>query len=264
MTSPSEVPVFILCGGLGTRLKEETEFRPKPMVPIGHHPILWHIMRWYAKFGFKRFVLCAGFKAEVIKTYFLDYASLNSDFTVRLDTNDITVHTVDHTEDWEVTVANTGDAAMTGARVARAVDRFLGEAKVFAVTYGDGVTDADLGKELAFHEQHGKIATVLGVHPPSRFGEFMLEGDLAVGFAEKPEFDDRWINGGYFFLQREVRSYLSADDECVLERAPLARLANDSELAVFRHAGFWACMDTQRDMDQLNRTWETGNAPWLP
>lgn len=164
--SPADVPVFILCGGLGTRLKEETEFRPKPMVPVGDRPILWHIMRSYARHGFKTFVLCLGFKAEVIKGYFLNYASLNSDFSVNLRTNSLTVHSVDHDQDWDVTLAHTGDSAMTGARVARAAARYLGERSHFAVTYGDGLTDADLSDEFAFHVDHGRVGTILGVNPP--------------------------------------------------------------------------------------------------
>ena len=261
---PRDVPVFILCGGLGTRLKEETELRPKPMVRIGNKPILWHIMRWYSHHGFDRFVLCAGFKAEVIKQYFLAYASMNSDFTIHLKTNDVTVHSIDHSDDWEVTVANTGELTMTGGRVARAMDRFLGPAEHFAVSYGDGLTDADLAAELEFHLAHGKIGTVLGIHPPSRFGEFRLDGDRAAEFAEKPAFRDRWINGGFMFFRRDFRRYLSTDESCVLEREPLVRLTDDDQLCVFQHTDFWACMDTQRDMDQLNGIWDTGKAPWKP
>ncbi len=261
---PGDVPVFILCGGLGTRLKEETELRPKPMVRIGNKPILWHIMRWYSHCGFNRFVLCVGFKGEVIKQYFLTYASMNSDFTIQLKTNDITVHSIDHGDDWQVTVANTGELTMTGGRIARAMDRFLGSAEHFAVSYGDGLTDADLGRELAFHLEHGKIGTVLGVHPPSRFGEFRLDRGRVIDFEEKPEFKDRWINAGFMFFRRDFRRYLSTEESCVLEREPLVRLADDGELCVFQHAKFWACMDTQRDMDQLNGIWAAGSAPWKP
>ncbi|MEM7204228.1 MAG: glucose-1-phosphate cytidylyltransferase [Planctomycetota bacterium] len=260
--NPAEVPVFILCGGLGTRLKEETGLRPKPMVHVGDRPILWHIMRWYGHYGFRRFVLCAGFKAEVIKSYFLTYSSMNSDFTIELKSNDVTVHSMDHLDDWEVTVANTGELTMTGGRIAKAVDRFLGGAEHFAVSYGDGLTDADLAKELQFHQSHGKIGTVMGVHPPSRFGEFHMADDLAVEFAEKPEFGDRWINAGFMFFRRDFRGYLSTDEDCVLERDPLVRLTKDGELGVYRHTGFWACMDTQRDMDSLNSIWDAGDAPW--
>ncbi len=256
------IPVFILCGGLGTRLKEETEFRPKPMVPIGAHPILWHILRRYRRFGFKRFVLCTGFKSEAIKSYFLNYSSLNSDFTVDLASNRLTVHSVDHDLDWEVTVAYTGETAMTGARVARAAARYLGEAENFAVTYGDGLTDADLAQEFSFHLAHRRIGTILGVHPPSRFGEIMLEGNHVIQFEEKPEFGDKWINGGYFFFRREFLDYLSVDEGCVLEREPLVRLARDGQLDMYTHRGFWECMDTQRDKDRLEALWKSGKAPW--
>lgn len=263
MTPASEVPVFILCGGLGTRLKEETEFRPKPMVPIGAQPILWHIMRGYARRGFKRFVLCLGFKADVVKSYFLNYASMNSDFTVELKTNKVTVHSIDHDQDWNVTLADTGAMTMTGARVARAADKYLGNCEHFAVTYGDGLTDVDFHKEFAFHLSHKKIGTVLGVNPPSRFGEIRLEGDAVREFSEKPQVHDTWINGGFFFFRRNFLNYLSSDESCVLERDPLVNLARDQQLALYRHTGFWACMDTQRDRDHLNKLWESGNPPWV-
>lgn len=259
---PSDVPVFVLCGGFGTRLKEHTEFIPKPMVHVGHRPILWHIMHSYAHHGFKRFVLCCGYKAEVIKSYFLNYASMNSDFTVELKSNNVTVHSIDHEQDWEVTLAFTGDNTMTGGRVARAADRYLADAQHFAVTYGDGVTDANLHAEFQFHQEHDRIGTVLGVNPPSRFGQIRLDGHNVERFDEKPEFSDEWINGGYFYFNREFLPYLSADASCVLERAPLVRLAEDKQLAMYKHRGYWACMDTQRDLDQLNQLWSSGNAPW--
>lgn len=261
-TANKDVPVFVLCGGLGTRFREQTEFRPKPMIEIGNRPIVWHIMRTYASHGFKRFVLCLGYKAEVIKQYFLHYASLASDFSVDLASNEVTTHSVDHGEDWSVTLAYTGETAMTGARVARAAKRYLGDATNFAVTYGDGVTDADLTSEFAFHQQHGRFGTVLGVNPPSRFGEIQLDGDEVKQFEEKPEFDENWINGGFFFFRRDFLEYLSDDDSCVLERAPLVRLAEDGQLSMYRHGGFWQCMDTQRDHDTLNKMWDRGEAPW--
>lgn len=262
MTKPVDVPVFVLCGGLGTRLREETELRPKPMVPIGNHPILWHIMRTYARHGFKRFVLCLGYKAEVIKSYFLNYASMNSDFSVDLKTNATTVHSIDHDQDWQVTLADTGELTMTGARVARAAEKYLGDVEHFAVTYGDGVTDADLSAEFRFHQSHDKLGTVLGVNPPSRFGELLLDGDIVSRFEEKPEFEENWINGGYFFFRRRFLPYLSKDESCVLERAPLVKLAEENQLAMYKHRGYWACMDTQRDRDQLNKLWSSGEAPW--
>ena len=257
-----DVPVFVLCGGLGTRFREETEFRPKPMITIGNRPLLWHVMRSYAKHGFRRFVLCLGYKAEVIKEYFLNYSSLNSDFTVDLKTNEVRVHFVNHDDDWEVTLAYTGELTMTGGRVARAAARYLGDAEHFAVTYGDGVTNAELAEEFRFHLAHGKIGTVLGINPPSRFGQFKMDGDIARQFDEKPDLRGSWVNGGYFLFHRRFLEHLSPDEDCVLERKPLMTLAEDGELCVFRHEGFWACMDTQRDRDQLNRLWADGKAPW--
>lgn len=258
----SQVPVFILCGGLGTRIKEETEFKPKPMVTVGNHPILWHIMKTYSYYGFKKFILCAGFKSEVIKDYFLNYRAMHSDFTIDLATNDLTVHSVDHSENWDVTLAYTGEQTMTGARVAIAAEKFLGSSPHFAVTYGDGLTDANLSQEFAFHASHGKIGTVLGVNPPSRFGEIKIEGNKVVEFAEKPDFKDNWINGGYFFFKRDFLKYLSKKEDCVLEKAPLVNLAKDHQLSLYQHPGFWACMDTQRDRDALNQLWSSGKAPW--
>ena len=260
---PKSVPVFILCGGLGTRLKEETEFRPKPMVPIGEHPILWHIMRIYARHGFKRFVLCLGFKAEFIIDYFRDFHLHNSDCTVKLKTNEVVVHESAHALDWEVTLAYTGLQSMTGSRVSQATRKYLGSADYFAVTYGDGVTDADLAAEYKYHRSGTKLGTVLGVNPPSRFGEIKVENDHVLEFSEKPDIEDHWINGGFFFFHRDFQKYLSDDPGCVLEREPLVKLARDGQLNIFRHPGFWACMDTQRDREQLTKLAESGNPPWL-
>jgi glucose-1-phosphate cytidylyltransferase len=259
---PSQVPVFILCGGLGTRLREETEVRPKPMVPVGNHPILWHIMRTYSHYGFKTFILCLGYKAEIIKSYFLNYPTMNSDCTIELKTNDIKIHKIDHDQDWSVTLAETGELTMTGARVARAAAKYLGNAEHFAVTYGDGVTDANLADELKFHLAQGRIGTVLGVNPPSRFGELKLDHDEVVDFAEKPDFADNWINGGYFFFKRDILHYLDKDAGCVLEREPLVKLARDRELSICKHRGFWYAMDTQRDREYLDELWRSGKAPW--
>ena len=262
MVTPHETPVFVLCGGRGTRFREQTEFRPKPMIEIGGRPILWHIMRSYAHHGFHRFVLCLGYRAEMIKEYFLHYTSMNSDFTVDLATSAVTTHSIDHHDDWTVTLADTGESTMTGARVARAAAKYLGNAEHFAVTYGDGVTDADLGEEFQFHLQHERLGTVLGVNPPSRFGEIKVAGNEVLEFEEKPEFEEKWINGGYFFFRRGFLKYLSSDESCVLERAPLVKLAADDQLSLYKHTGFWHCMDTQRDYDNLNRLWEEGRALW--
>jgi len=259
----SAVPVFILCGGLGTRIKEETEFRPKPMVPIGEHPILWHVMQIYARRGFHHFVLCLGFKADVVKDYFRDFHLHNADCTIRLKTNEVTVHESRLDLDWEVTLAYTGEKNMTGSRIAQATRKYLGRAEHFGVTYGDGLTDADLAAEFRQHCASRKIGTVLGVNPPSRFGEIKVRGAHVVAFAEKPKIKDHWTNGGYFFFRRAFRKYLSEDENCVLEREPLVRLARDGQLDIYCHRGFWASMDTQRDRAELTQMVESGNTPWL-
>jgi glucose-1-phosphate cytidylyltransferase len=261
--NPENVPVFILCGGLGTRLKEETEFRPKPMVPIGEHPILFHLMHVYAKHGFKRFVLCLGFKADSVKDYFRNFHLHNTDCTVKLKSNEVVVHEFMHDLDWEVTLAFTGEKNMTGSRVAQAARKYLGDAPHFAVTYGDGLTDANLVDELKCHVAAGKLGTVLGVNPPSRFGEIKIDGDRVLEFAEKPDIEDHWINGGFFFFNRDFRKYVSEDPGCVLEREPLVNLARNGQLGIFRHSGYWACMDTQRDREQLTKLVESGSPPWL-
>lgn len=259
-----DVPIFVLCGGLGTRFREETELRPKPMITIGPYPILLHIMHWYAAFGFRRFVLCMGYKHEAIRDYFLHYYSRGHDATVELGTNQVTYHAHQPAVDWQVTLADTGPLTMTGARVARAASRYLGSAEHFGVTYGDGLTDLDLAKEWAFHRRHGTLATVAAVNPPSRFGELLVPdgADVASGFSEKPDLHHTWINGGYFFFSRQFLRYLSTDEDCVLEQAPLVQLAADRQLAVYRHRGFWGCMDTQRDRDALAQLWDSGRAPW--
>jgi len=257
------IPVFILAGGLGTRLKEHTEFRPKPMLEIGHHPVLWHIMRWYGWHGFKRFVICSGFRSEVIKEYFLNYGPLNSDFTVDLATREVTYHSPHHDEDWEVTIAYTGELTMTGGRLARATEKYLGSAQHFALTYGDGLCDVDLAAEYAFHCQHNRIGTVLAVNAPtSRFGEMHVDINTVTDFSEKPELRGSWINGGYFFFRREFLRYLSSDEQSVLETGPLMMLVRDRQLNIYRHEGFWACLDTQRDRDKLDELWASGRAPW--
>jgi len=259
----AEIPVFILCGGLGTRIKEETEFRPKTMVPIGEHPILWHVMQTYARHGFRRFVLCLGFKAEVVKDYFSNFHLHNADCTIKLKTNEVTVHEHRHNLDWEVTLAYTGEKNMTGSRTAQAARKYLGSTEHFAVTYGDGLTDANIAEEFRYHLAQKKLGTVLGVNPPSRFGEIKVKGDRVVEFAEKPDIEGHWINGGYFFFHRDFCKYLSEDDNCMLEGDPLVRLARDGLLNIFRLQGFWACMDTQRDRELLIKLVESGNPPWL-
>ena len=262
MATPKETPVFVLCGGLGTRLREHTGILPKPMVPIGNRPILWHLMRRYSHYGFKNFILCLGYKAEVVKSYFLNYSTLNSDFSINLQSNELVVHSVDHDEDWNVTLAFTGERNMTGSRIAQASEKYLGNAEHFAVTYGDGLTDVDLGAEFDYHLSHGRIGTVLGANPPSRFGELKLDGEHVCEFAEKPDLHSAWINAGYFFFRKTFTKYLDKSEDCVLERSPLVDLAADGELNLYKHHGFWQCMDTLRDLELLESLWNSGKAAW--
>jgi glucose-1-phosphate cytidylyltransferase len=253
--------VVILCGGLGTRLREETEVKPKPMVEVGGRPILWHIMKSYAAQGFTDFVLCLGYKGEKIKEYFLNYEAMNSDFTLRLGAPDrIEYHRHHGERDWTITLADTGATALTGARVAR-IERFI-EGEEFLLTYGDGLCDIDLQALLAFHRAHGKTATVTGVRPPSRFGELIVDGSKVLDFSEKPRATAGHINGGFFVFKRAFFKYLSTDDGCMLEKAPLESCAQDGQLEMFAHDGFWQCMDTFRDMQVLQKEWDSGRAPW--
>jgi glucose-1-phosphate cytidylyltransferase len=256
--------VLILCGGQGTRLREYTELIPKPMVEIGGRPILWHIMKSYAHFGITDFILCLGYKAHVIKEYFLNYEAMNSDFTIGLGKNKSVVFDGDtHSEDgWKVTLVFTGEAAMTGARIKRAA-RYLGPAQeTFCVTYGDGLADVNLGALLAFHKSHGELATVTGVHPPSRFGELETRARRVTAFSEKPTIAQGRVNGGFFCFEPGFLEYLSEEDNCVLERAPLERCTREGKLMVYEHDGFWQCMDTYRDWEVLDRVWRQGRAPW--
>lgn len=253
-------PVVILCGGLGTRLREETEFRPKPMVLVGDRPILWHIMKVYAHYGFTEFILTLGYKGEVIRDYFLNYGLRNSDLRVELGSKTIETLGCHHNEgNWRVTLAETGGGAMTGGRL-RAVTRYIG-ARTFMVTYGDGVANVDIAALLAVHRRSGKAATVTAVRPVSRFGELRVNGDLAQAFEEKPQTEQSWINGGFFVFEPEVLGLIDGP-ATMLEAAPLEELARNGQLAVYRHGGYWQCMDTQRDMQHLNDAWNKGDAPW--
>ncbi len=253
--------VVILCGGRGTRFREETEHRPKPMVEIGDRPIVWHIMKHFAAHGFNEFVLCLGYKGSMIKEYFLNYEALNSDFTITLGKQAGVELSGSHAEDgWRVTLADTGQDALTGARVKR-VQRYVGNERFF-LTYGDGVSDVDLGRLLKEHEQRGRIGTVTGVAPPGRFGELTLESDLVASFTEKPHVTGGFINGGFFIFEPAFFDYLSGEDDCILERAPLERLARDGQLGVHRHSGFWQCIDTYRDYTYVSELWASGAAPW--
>ena len=257
----NEIPVVILAGGYGTRLKEQTEFIPKPMVPIGGKPILWHIMKIYAHQGFKRFVICLGYKGEIIKDYFLNYKYRNSDFTIDLGNNEnITLHNSHQENDWTVTLAETGQSAMTGARLKR-IQKYI-DTDLLLMTYGDGVANLDINKLVKFHSSHKKIATVTGVKPPSRFGELKTEGNSVVEFGEKPQKSGGLINGGFFAFSRGVFDYVRNSDSCTFEREPLEKLSNDRQLMVYHHTGFWHCMDTLRDMDALNNYWQKSHAPW--
>ncbi|MEW6001033.1 MAG: glucose-1-phosphate cytidylyltransferase [Nitrospirota bacterium] len=254
------MPVVILAGGLGTRLREQTEFIPKPMVPIGTRPILWHIMKIYSHYGFKDFIICLGYRGEIIKEYFFHYRIKNSDFTINLgDHEDIQIHNL-HREDWSVTLADTGLKAMTGARIKR-IEKYI-DTSDFLLTYGDGVANINIKKLLQFHLSHGKLATITGVKPPSRFGELITKGGRVIEFSEKPQVGSGIINGGFFVFNKGVFTYLSEDDQCILEREPLERLAKEGQLIVYQHGGFWQCMDTLRDMNLLNEYWESGRAPW--
>ena len=258
MMSEDAIKVVILAGGYGTRLREETVFRPKPMVEIDGRPILWHIMKIYAHYGFKDFLICSGYKGEVIKEYFLNYEYMHNDFTVELGTSRRVVHDGGKQPDWRVTIADTGLTTQTGGRLLR-VRRYLNE-QTFMLTYGDGVADVDIRELLAHHRRCGRIATVTGVRPSSRFGELRIDGDLAVAFNEKPQVSEGWINGGFFLFEPGIFDYLTGDD-CILERDPLERLAVEGQLAVYRHTGYWRCMDTYRDVEGLNQDWREG-APW--
>jgi len=252
--------VVIFCGGLGTRLREETEFRPKPMVPIGDRPILWHIMKTYAHYGHKEFILCLGYKGEIIKEYFRNYQWFTSDVTLRLGPQPrIRYHNQHDEEDWVVTLVDTGLHTQTGGRLKRAL-RFIQE-DTFLCTYGDGLTDSDINASIEFHRRQKKIVTITAVHPTGRFGDLEIEGNRVVAFNEKPEKQTGYINGGFFVMDRRIEQYLT-DDNCVLEREPLQRLAAEGQIAAWRHDGFWQCMDTYREQQLLTQLWNSGRAPW--
>jgi len=256
-----KVPVVILCGGRGTRLKEETEFRPKPLVTVGRYPILWHIMKIYAHYGFGDFVLCLGYKGQMIKQYFLNYEAMNNDFTIQLgNCSGISFHSSHSENGWNVTLVDTGQNALTGARVSR-IQKHI-ETELFMLTYGDGVADVNINQLLQFHRSHGKTGTVTGVRPSSRFGELLTEGEQVARFNEKPQVKEGLINGGFFVFNREFFDYLTGDDTCRLEAEPLEKLAADGQLMVYPHNGFWQCVDTYRELELLNDLWESGSSPW--
>jgi glucose-1-phosphate cytidylyltransferase len=252
--------VVVLCGGLGTRLREETEFRPKPMVEVGGRPILWHIMKVYAHSGFRDFVLCLGYRGNMIKDYFLNYEAMNNDFTIRLGPQSQIQYTNAHAEQgFEVTLAETGLTTMTGGRLQRVQCYVDGE--TFMMTYGDGLANVDIQRLLAFHREHGKLATVTTVTPTSRFGIVEMSSDGHVRkFLEKPR-TQNFASAGFFVFQRGIFDYLTGDD-CVLEREPMERLAADGQLMAFQHEGFFQAMDTYREYELLNQLWDKQQAPW--
>lgn len=250
--------VAILAGGFGSRLAEETEVKPKPMVEIGGRPILWHIMKHYSHYGHKHFVLALGYKGEVIKKYMVDYSPLNSDLTVNLETGEVLLNG-GHKPDWTVELVNTGATTQTGGRIKR-LSQQLGN-ETFMLTWGDGVSDVNLNELVAFHRSHGKLATLTAVRPPARYGHLELEGDRVAVFSEKPQLQEGWINGAFFVLEPGVFEYIDGD-ETVWERQPLERLARDGQLIAYRHSFYWQCMDTLREKHLLNSLWESGNAPW--
>jgi len=254
--------VVILCGGMGTRLREETEFRPKPLVEIGGKPILWHIMKIYSSFGFNDFLLCLGYKGESIKEYFLNFDILNSDFTIELGSGlkNIEVHGSRGRENWKITFVDTGLHTMTGSRLKK-IEQFI-DTDNFMLTYGDGVSDVDIPKLAAFHQSHKKIATVTGVKPLARFGVLSISDNRVVEFSEKPQTKEGYINGGFFILKKDVFSYLGKDEACVFEAEPMEHLAADGELMVYCHNGFWHCMDTVRDRDMLEKEWRRDKPAW--
>lgn len=250
--------VAILAGGLGTRLAEETEVKPKPMVEIGGKPILWHIMMHYSHYGFKNFAIALGYKGEAIKKYIVDYCSLNCNLTVSLQTAQVYMHG-GYRPDWIVDLVDTGNSTQTGGRIKRLAP-YLGN-QTFMLTYGDGVSDVNLHDLLAFHRSHGKLVTLTVVHPPARFGHLELDGEQVTEFSEKPQTREGWINSGFFVLEPKIFDYIDSD-EMSWEKEPLERLAKEGQVMAYRNTSFWQCMDTLRDKRSLEALWESGKAPW--
>jgi len=251
--------VGILAGGHGTRLAEETEIKPKPMVEIGGRPILWHIMMHYSCFGHREFVVALGYKGEVIKRYMVDYCSLNSNMTINLKNGRVDLHDTDGVQDWTVQLIDTGLHTMTGGRIKR-LQPYMGN-ETFMLTWGDGVSTVDLHRLLAFHRAHGRLATMTAVRPPARYGHMEFDGDRIREFTEKPQTAEGWINGAFFVMEPQVFDYIEGD-ETQFEKEPLERLAADAELMAYKHDGFWQCMDTRRDKYVLEKLWDSGEAPW--
>lgn len=255
-----DLSVVILCGGLGTRLREETEFKPKPMVTIGGRPILWHIMKHYRHFDLRNFVLCLGYRGDVIRDFFLNYPIYNTDFAVDLGTGDVETLSNGCAEDWRVVLAETGEETLTAGRLRKAMQYIPGD--TFLATYGDGVSDVDIDRLLAHHKASGRLATVTAVRPSSRFGELSIDGDAVTNFREKPQVNNGWINGGFFVFNKRVFDRIRPDDDVSLEEGVLESLADEGQLGVYQHNGFWQSMDTYREMQLLNEMWDVDNAPW--
>lgn len=255
--------VVILCGGKGTRLREETEFRPKPMVPIGGKPILWHIMKSYAHYGHKDFILCLGYKGDMIKDYFRNYLWNTCDITLKLGrTSEITCHNNHDEEDWNVTMADTGEDSMTAFRV-KTIQRYIPAGEPFLLTYGDGLATIDINASIASHQASGKVCTLSAVHPAGRFGALRVEEDGQIhSFSEKPQIEDTLVNGGYMVCEHRMFDYLPADPNMMLEREPMDNLVRDAQLHAYRHQGFWQPMDTYQESQHLNALWNSGAAPW--
>lgn len=251
--------VAILAGGMGTRLAEETAIKPKPMVEIGGYPILWHIMMHYAYYGFKDFIIALGYKGEYIKKYMVDYASLNSNLSVNMATGDVRMNGGGMPTDWTVELVDTGIQTNTGGRIKRLAP-FIGD-EPFMLTWGDGVSDVNLHDLLAYHRNHGKIATMTAVRPPARFGHIEIQNGKVVEFTNQPQTSEGWINGAFFVLQPQVFDYIEGDNT-QWEKEPLENLAADGQLMAYRHQSFWQCMDTLRDKVLLESLWQTGSAPW--
>lgn len=254
--------VVILAGGMGTRISEQSHLKPKPMIEIGEQPILWHIMKYYSAFGFHDFVICCGYKGHLIKEYFADYYLHRSDVTFDFSNgNSMTVHE-NIAEPWRVTLVDTGLLTQTGGRVRR-VQKYIGQ-ESFLLTYGDGVSNVDLHALLRQHQTSGKTVTLTGIQPAGRFGVLAIDpsGETVTAFREKAQEEGRWINGGFMVMEPQVFDYLSPSEDCVLEREPLETLAREGKLGIYRHTGFWQCMDTQRDRNRLERIWNGGTPPW--
>jgi glucose-1-phosphate cytidylyltransferase len=254
--------VIILCGGKGSRLSEETVTKPKPMVEIGGKPILWHIMKYYSMFGFNRFILALGYKSFMIKEYFFNLRLTGSDFTIKLNPNDSpTFYNNSKEKDWEITFVDTGEETLKGGRIKR-IEKYV-KSEDFHLTYGDGLSNINISELTAFHKDHGKLATVSAVRPPSRFGEMILDGNNVLAFDEKPQMNEGYINGGFFVLNKRIFEYLSPEENCDFEFGPLQQVVKDNQLQAFIHNDFWQCMDNIRERDYLDKLVNTKKAPWI-